>query len=132
MAAFANRTNLSETTFLCGQRIHLQMHPHIHASQRTPLCGSSYTRQLPRLAHNRRDAKRRRGRTGMRNWARPRPPRPWPPIVSAPKKRRTGPLEPDILAQAVKGLRLAPDAIIASSLGGQWSRLAGAVGTLQR
>src|SRR6266853_4442034 len=29
--------------------------------------------------------------------------------------RRNGPLEPDIFAQAVKGLRLVPDAIIASS-----------------
>src|SRR5262249_29202697 len=25
------------------------LHPHIHAPQRTPLCGSSYARQLPRL-----------------------------------------------------------------------------------
>jgi PhzF family phenazine biosynthesis protein len=34
---------------------------------------------------------------------------------AAPKMRRTGPLEPEILAQALKGLRLTPDAIIASN-----------------
>ena len=34
---------------------------------------------------------------------------------AAPKLRRTGPIEPDILARVIEGLRLAPEAIIASN-----------------
>ena len=43
----------------------------------------------------------------------------------APKLIRSGPVEPDILARVIKGLDLAPDAIMASKLGGQRLEVAG-------
>ena len=118
MAAFANWTNLSETTFLlrptnplADYRVriftpHSELpfagHPtlgscHVWLTTGAVPKGSSEVVQESEIGFVR--VRRSPGRLSF----------------AAPEMRRTGPLEPDILAQATKGLRLAPDAVIASN-----------------
>jgi PhzF family phenazine biosynthesis protein len=118
MAAFANWTNLSETTFLlrptnplADYRVriftpHSELpfagHPtlgscHVWLTTGAVPKGSSEVVQECEIGLVR--VRRSPGRLSF----------------AAPEMRRTGPLEPDILAQATKGLRLAPDAVIASN-----------------
>jgi len=117
MAAFANWTNLSETTFLmrptntlADYRVRI-FTPHSELPfAGHPTLGSCHvwltTGATPKGGEIVQECEiglvRVRRGPGRLSFA-------------APKMRRIGPLEPDILAQAVKGLRLAPDAIIASN-----------------
>jgi PhzF family phenazine biosynthesis protein len=118
MAAFANWTNLSETTFLlrptnplADYRVRI-FTPHSELPfAGHPTLGSCHvwltTGAVPKgsnevLQECEIGLVRVRRSPGRLSFA-------------APKMRRTGPLESNILAQAAKGLRLAPDAIIASN-----------------
>jgi PhzF family phenazine biosynthesis protein len=77
MAALANWTNLSETTFLLpedGQRG--LSHSHLYARARVAFCGPSHIGELPRMAGFGREAERQRDRPGMR--CRPYPHSAWP------------------------------------------------------
>jgi PhzF family phenazine biosynthesis protein len=117
MTAFANWTNLSETTFLLQptspfadyrvriftphQELPFAGHPTLGSCHVWLTCGGMPKRDevvqeceigLVRIRHG-------AGRLAF----------------AAPKLRRAGPLEPDVLARVVAGLRLAPHAIVASS-----------------
>lgn len=117
MAAFANWTNLSETTFLLRpttpgadyrvriftpqQELPFAGHPtlgscHVWlASGGQPKGGEVVQECEAGLVRIRRGA----GRLSF----------------AAPELRRSGPVEADILAQAIEGLRLSPDAVLASN-----------------
>jgi PhzF family phenazine biosynthesis protein len=118
MAAFANWTNLSETTFLlrptntlADYRVRIFTphgelpfagHPTLgscHVWLTSGAVPKSSSEVVQECETGLVRVRRSNGRLSF----------------AAPKMRRTGPLEPDILAQAAKGLRLAPDAIIASN-----------------
>jgi PhzF family phenazine biosynthesis protein len=117
MTAFANWTNLSETTFLlrptnalADYRVRI-FTPHSELPfAGHPTLGSCHvwltTGTMPKGDEVVQECEiglvRVRRSPGRLSFA-------------APKMRRIGPLEPDILAQAIKGLRMAPDAIIASN-----------------
>jgi len=117
MAAFANWTNLSETTFLLRPTSPLaDYRVRIFTPQRElpfaghPTLGSCHV-WLASGAMPKGDevvqeceiglVRIRRGRGRL--------------SFAAPKMRRTGALEPDVLARVIEGLRLAPDAIVAAS-----------------
>lgn len=117
MAAFANWTNLSETTFLlrptvAGADYRVRIFtPHGELPfAGHPTLGSCHVW----LAAGGTPA----GREVMQECAiglvrvRRAPDR---LSFAAPALRRSGPLEPDILAQVVAGLRLTPDAVVASN-----------------
>jgi PhzF family phenazine biosynthesis protein len=117
MAAFANWTNLSETAFLlrpanplADYRVRI-FTPHGELPfAGHPTLGSCHvwltTGAMPKGDEVVQECEigfvRVRRGSGRLSFA-------------APKLRRTGPLEPDVFARAVRGLRLAPDAIIASN-----------------
>jgi PhzF family phenazine biosynthesis protein len=117
MAAFANWTNLSETTFLLRPTSPLaDYRVRIFTPQRElpfaghPTLGSCHvwlgSGAIPKGDDVVQECEIglvciRRG-VGRLSFA-------------APNLRRSGPLEPDILGRVIEGLRLAPDAIIASN-----------------
>jgi PhzF family phenazine biosynthesis protein len=117
MAAFANWTNLSETTFLlrptnplADYRVRI-FTPHSELPfAGHPTLGSCHV-WLTTGAMPKGDEVVQESEIGLVRVRRG----PGRLSFAAPKMRRTGPLEADILAQAIKGLRLAPDAIIASN-----------------
>jgi PhzF family phenazine biosynthesis protein len=117
MAALANWTNLSETTFLLRPRtasadyririftpareLPFAGHPtlgscHVWLASGGKPRGSEIVQEC--------DAGLIRIRRGPERLS-----------FAAPELRRTGPLEPAVLAQVIKGLHLAPDAIVASN-----------------
>jgi len=117
MAAFANWTNLSETTFLLRPTSPLaDYRVRIFTPQRElsfaghPTLGSCHvwlaSGAIPKGDEVVQECEiglvRIRRGLGRLSFA-------------APKMRRTGALEPDVLAQVVEGLRLVPDAIIAAN-----------------
>ena len=117
MAAFANWTNLSETTFLlrptnplADYRVRI-FTPHrgfpSRATQRSAVVTSG-SRQAPCRKAMRSVQECDFGLVRVRRG-------PGRLSFAAPKMRRTGPLEPDILAQAIEGLRLSADAVLASN-----------------
>ena len=118
MAAFANWTNLSETTFLLEPRTTgADYRVRIFTpTQELPFAGHPTLGELPRLARLGWDTEwpcevvqeceiglvRIRCGPGRLSFA-------------APEMRRRGPLEIDILERVIEGLHLPPDAIIAAN-----------------
>jgi PhzF family phenazine biosynthesis protein len=117
MAAFANWTNLSETTFLLKPRtgsadyrvriftpareLPFAGHPtlgscHVWLASGGRAKGSEITQEC--------EAGLIRIRRGSDRLS-----------FAAPELRRTGPLEPHVLSQVIKGLHLAPDTVVASN-----------------
>lgn len=117
MAAFANWANLSETTFLlrptnptADYRVRI-FTPHCELPfAGHPTLGSCHV-WLTSGAVPKGDEIVQECEIGLVRIRRG----PGRLSFAAPKMRRTGPLEPEIFAQVVRGLRLAPDAIIASN-----------------
>ncbi len=117
MAAFANWTNLSETTFLLQPRTAgADYRVRIFTPARElpfaghPTLGSCHVwlasggRPKGREVIQECEAGLIRIRRGSDRLA-----------FAAPELSRTGPLEPDVLARVIKGLHLAPDAVVASN-----------------
>jgi PhzF family phenazine biosynthesis protein len=117
MAAFANWTNLSETTFLlrpthplADYRVRIFTPQGELPFAGHPTLGSCYVWLAAGATPKGREVVqeceiglvRIRRRLGLVSFA-------------APKLRRSGALEPDILAKVTKGLHLAPEAIVASN-----------------
>ena len=117
MAAFANWTNLSETTFLlrptnplADYRVRI-FTPHRELPfAGHPTLGSCHV-WLASGAMPKGDEIVQECEIGLVRVRRG----PGRLSFAAPKMRRTGPLEPDILAQAIEGLRLPADAVLASN-----------------
>ncbi|MFC7608576.1 PhzF family phenazine biosynthesis protein [Teichococcus aestuarii] len=116
MAAFANWTNLSETTFLLRPTLpEADYRVRIFTPERElpfaghPTLGSCHAR----LAAG--------GRPRGRRWCRNAASAPCASggergqlAFAAPPLRRSGPVEPEVLARLARGLRLAPEAIVAA------------------
>ena len=73
MAAIANWTNLSETTFLLAPTESASRLPgaHLHAGAGVAVCRTSHARKLSCLARNRRRSQAGPRRAGVRRGARP-------------------------------------------------------------
>src|SRR5262249_17141922 len=118
MAAFANWTNLSETTFLLrptnpladyrvriftpNSELPFAGHPTLGSCHVWLTTGAVPKARSEVIQECESGLVRIRISPGRLSFA-------------APKMRRTGPLEAEVLAQATKGLRLTPDAVVASN-----------------